>query len=102
MTDLKTEEDLEGELLRLYRKWKTLGYPANRFYQTFKKGCKRYKGGVRAVEDAVSKSGPGGFERLKEIGRLDLTLERWIVLDPKWAHLFSDEAHRAVKRKVIG
>ena len=102
MTELKTQRDLEGELFLLYRKWQTLGYPANRFYQTFAKGCKRYKGGVRAVEDAVLKPGAGGFERLKEIGRLDLTLEKWIVLNPKWAHLFSDEVYSAAGRKVFG
>jgi hypothetical protein len=102
MTDLKTERDLEGELFLLYRKWKTLDYSANRFYQTCAKGCKRYKGGVKAVEDAVSKPGTGGFERLRKIGRPELTLERWIVLNPKWSHLFSDEVYAIAQRKVHG
>jgi len=89
MTDLATEADLERELLRLYRKWATLGYPANRFYQTFTRGCKRYKGGVNAVQDVVLKHGTGGFERLREMSRIDLTLENRIVLNREWNHLFS-------------
>jgi hypothetical protein len=101
MNDLKTERDLEGELFLLYRKWITLGYKASRFYQTFAKGSVRYKGSVQAVIDAVSKPGTtGGFERLREIGRLELTLERWIVLSPKWAHLFSPEVHNIAQRKL--
>jgi len=75
-------------------------YSANRFYQTFAKSSKRYKGGVQAVIDAVSKPGAGGFERLREIGRLDLTLESWIVLNPKWAHLFSTKICIAAQRKL--
>ncbi len=101
MNSLRTERELEGELFFLYRKWMTLGYKASRFYQTFGKGCKRYKGGVRAVIDAVSRPGTtGGFERLREMGRLELTLERWIVLSPKWAHLFSPEVREIAQRKL--
>jgi len=90
MTRLATEGELEEELLRLYRKWSTLGYRASRFYQTFTKGCKRYKGSVNTVTDTVSKYGTSqGFDRLREMGRLDLTLEKRIVLNPQWSHLFS-------------
>jgi hypothetical protein len=100
---MKTERDLEGELFLLHRKWKTLGYSANRFYQTFAKGCRHYKGGVKAVEDAVSKPGTTrGFDKLKEIGRPDLSLERWIVLDFKWAHLFSDEVYALAQGRAHG
>jgi hypothetical protein len=100
VTNLATESDLERELLRLYRKWDALGYRASRFYQTFTKGCMRYKGGVNAVVVAVSKTGAGGFERLREMRRLDLTLENRIVLNREWTHLFSNKVCIAAQRKM--
>jgi hypothetical protein len=100
MTDLETETDLEALLLRLYQKWRTLGYPANRFYQMFTPHCKQYRGGIAAIRNVVSKSGTGGFERLLEMGRLDLTVEKAIVLNPKWTHLFSDNLRNMAQRKV--
>ena len=100
MTNLESETDLEALLLRLYRKWRTLGYPANRFYQMFMPSCKRYRGGIAAIRNVVSKSGTGGFDRLVEMGRLDLTVEKAIILDPKWSHLFSDNLRNMAQRKV--
>jgi hypothetical protein len=102
MTDPETEADLEALLLRLYRKWETLDYRASRFYQMFMPHCKRYRGGIAAIRNVASKSGTGGFERLVEMGRLDLTVEKAIILNPKWAHLFSDNLRNMARRKVDG
>src|SRR5271169_6669144 len=100
MANLATESDLERKLLRLHHKWAALGYRASRFYQTFTKGCKRYKGGINAVQDVVLKSGTGGFERLDDMGRIDLTLEKRIVLNREWTRLFSLKACNAAARKL--
>jgi hypothetical protein len=88
MTDFESEADLEALLLRLYRKWETLGYRASRFYQMFMPHCKQYRGGIAAIRNVVSKSGTGGFEKLVEMGRLDLTVEKAIILNPKWISPF--------------
>ena len=95
-----TETDLEIELLSLYRQWAKLGYRASRFYQTFMGHCKSYKGGIRAATDVLWKTGTGGFERLKELGRLDLTIEKAIILNPKWTQLFNDGDRAMAQRKV--
>ena len=83
MNNLESEADLEGLLLRLYQKWEALGYRASRFYQMFMLDCKRYRGGIAAIRNVVSKSGTGGFEKLVGMGRLDLTVEKAIILSPK-------------------
>jgi|HubBroStandDraft_6_1064221.scaffolds.fasta_scaffold05170_4 hypothetical protein len=100
MIDLESEADLEALLLRLYRKWEALGYRASRFYQMFMPHCKQYRGGIAAIRNVVSKSGTGGFEKLVEMGRLDLTVEKAIILNPKWTHLFSDNLRNMAQRKV--
>ncbi len=64
--------------------------------------CKRYRGGIEAIRNVVSKSGTGGFERLVKMGRLDLTVEKAIVLNPKWTDLFSDALRKMAQRKVDG
>jgi hypothetical protein len=100
MTNLRTEADLEIELAQIYQKWEALGYRASRFYQMFMRHCKRYKGGIAAVRDVVSKSGTGGFEKLAKLDRLDLTLEKAIVLNRDWTHLFSSNLCIIAQRKI--
>ncbi len=100
MTTLATEVELEIELVRLHREWEAAGYPARRFYQMFMKHCKRYKGGIAAVRNVVAKSGTGGFDELVRRGRLDLTLERAIVLNHHWTHLFSKDLYIIAQHKV--
>jgi len=100
MTNLRTESDLEIELEQMYQKWEALEYRASRFYQMFTRHCKRYKGGIAAVRSVVSKSGTGGFEKLAKLGRLDLTLEKAIVLNRNWTHLFSTNLCMIAQRKI--
>ena len=64
--------------------------------------CKRYRGGIAAIRNVVSKPGTGGFERLVEMGCLHLTVEKAIVLNPNWTHLFSDNLPKIAQRKVDG
>jgi hypothetical protein len=97
---MTNQADLERELLHLYRPWESLDYKASRFYQMFMKHCKRYKGGIAAVRNVVSKSGTGGFEKLVKLGRLDLTLEKAIVLNRHWTHLFSANLCMIAQRKI--
>ena len=100
MANHPSESDLEIELLSLYRRWEALGYRASRFYQTFMSHCKLYKGGIAAVRSVLWKPGTGGFDRLNELGRLDLTIEKAIILNPQWASLFSDRDRVLAQRKL--
>ena len=43
---------------------------------------------IGAVEQLLPKGNPTGFEKLKEMGRLDLTVEVF-VLDKRWSEWFS-------------
>ena len=97
---MTNQADLELELRHLYQQWQRLGYDARRFYQMFMKHCKRYKGGVAAVRDVLWKRGTGGFDRLQHLGRPDLTVEKYVVLNPKWNHLFRDKDRVMAQRKL--
>lgn len=64
----------------------------------FHPGCLRRRidecGGLRAAQELVeAENAPGGFVRLWELGRLDLSVEREIQR-PEWDLLF-DDAQRA-------
>lgn len=67
-------------------------YPANRYRQMVQR-----RGGVETAKELLRRSGVSrGFERLRECGRLDLTVEAHVIR-PEFASLFSDE-ERAVAR----
>ena len=104
MVHVSRERALEAALLRLYEAWARLPIPpgqnrpyyAERFRQTIVPGCKRYKGGVRAVKDVLLKR-TDGFERLR--GDLELTVE-WLVGSGEWDDLFSEPFRRAARNKL--
>ena len=64
-----------------------LGYRAEGFRQTIVPGCKRYKGGVRTVEDVLTKS-TSVFTRLRN--HPNLTVEH-LVLSGEWDDLIREE-----------
>ena|SRR5436190_3419134 len=97
-----TESDLERKLLGLYEEGAKLGYRANRFYQLFRRHCKRYIGGIKAVQNAIrnnNKRGTAGFEFARKEGRLDLSLEA-LVLDEHWTQLFTDQDRVLAKQNL--
>src|SRR5438046_7804867 len=101
MADKSRERALEGALFHLYEAWARLPIPpgcqrpyyAERFRQTIVPGCKRYKGGIKAVKDVLGKATQGA-ERLKPYPRL--TVE-YLVLTGEWDDLF-DETYRKLAR----
>jgi hypothetical protein len=98
------ERALEAELFRLYRAWAALPIPpghtrpyyAERFRQTITAGCKRYKGGIRAVKDVLLKR-TGGFKRLR--GHPELTVDH-LVVSGHWDDLFAEPFRRAARAKL--
>ena len=103
MFDEVREVALENVLLRLYEAWASLPptpicprpYYAERFRQAIVPGCKRYKGGVRAVKDMLRKRdvGPG---RLKSYP--SLTIEH-LVLSGEWDDLFNATDRNLARRR---
>jgi len=94
------QTDLEQELFRLY-KWSgtEFGWWPKRLYQKFMPHCKRYVGGIKAVQGAIYKNYTGGFDLVDKKGRLDASLEA-LVLNPKWTHLFTDRDRAMAKKKL--
>ena len=101
------EKELETALLDLYEQWKKhIRYPKNGFLMMVRPGnSKRYKGPVQTVRHLLYPLGgfSTGFMDLVQVNRIDLTVE-WLILNPKWLPLFSDEEldrARAQIRSVI-
>lgn len=86
-------------MFTLYRRWGALGYWAKRFYQTFSRHCKRYKGGVAAVRSVLAKRQTAGLMFLRRAGRLDLSVER-LVLHSTYRHLFGDVDRELARAKL--
>jgi hypothetical protein len=93
------EPELEAELRRQYDEGIRLGYRAARSYQLFTPACKRYIGGVRAVQHLLRRGNTAGFSFAMKNDRPDLTIES-LVLDSKFAHLFSDEDREMARQKL--
>ena len=95
MPDKARERALESALFSLYEAWARLPtrpgykrrYYAERFRQMIVPGCERYKGGIAAVREVIYSGTTGGFSFLREMGRLDLSVES-LILRKDWADLF--------------
>jgi 5-methylcytosine-specific restriction protein A len=97
MRDL--EKQFHEQTLRVYELGKTLcGYNATRFLQKI-----RSDGGVRAAKGWLDpkrkgRTPTGGFLKLVEAGRLDISLEALVLREP-WSQLFvADELTVATER----
>ena len=72
------------------------GYNATYFLQMV-----REQGGLRAAKNLLAKPGPSaGLTRLWEEGRLDLSLEAF-VLKPEFAPLFSEQELTTARQRLI-
>ena len=88
---------LERALFGLYDAWwRQLGYRAERFRQMFVPGCKRYFGGIRAVQHVLMKK-TSGFGRLQ--GHPTLTVEH-LVASGEWDHLIAPSFRAAALRRL--
>jgi hypothetical protein len=95
----KMPTPFEAALRELYYKWGSLGYWANRFFQTFSPHCKLYIGGVQAVRSVLPYE-TDGFRFLREKNRLDLSVES-LMLKPEWRELFSDDELAMATQKLV-
>lgn len=74
---------------------KELGYNATYFLQMVSE-----HGGVQAAKMLLhSKDIPDGLMKLWEFGRLDMSLENY-VLDPKFASLFTEEERKIARQRL--
>jgi len=105
MTEL--ERELETVLLQRYELWKRIGYRAVYFKRMLAPKDRIYKGPVRLVKHLIRKK-PGagsGFQKLREAGKLDWTVEALFEGDRPWHRLFTDaeiEAARASCGDFLG
>ena len=72
------------------------GYNATRFMQLVAE-----KGGVAAAKQLISKSGgTDGFTTLWECGRLDLSVEAYVLKD-EYKELFTDEERKICRERLL-
>jgi len=83
-------------MLDVYRRAsEECGYTATRFLNMVNK-----LGGLQAAKRLLSSSGPSqGLQTLKDLGRLDISMEA-LVIDPKWQSLFAEEEIAIARRKL--
>ena len=91
------EKKFNADMIELYSiTLKECGYRATRFLQLVSE-----KGGVVAVKQLISKTGgTEGFEKLWRCGRLDLSVEAY-VLKPEYDSLFTNDEKRKCRDLLI-
>ena len=90
------EQEFHEAMLHVYERARDeCGYNAIRFLQMVTD-----LGGLEAAKRLLhSKDLSCGFERLWELGRLDISMEK-VVMDPKWRSLFTDEELSIARRRL--
>jgi hypothetical protein len=85
----------DERMMRAYLQAKIdAGYNATRFHQMLTE-----HGGVETARRLLPQMSDG-FTQLWQRKRLDLTVE-WIVLEPQWHDLFSDEERDIARRRLV-
>lgn len=88
--------ELERAMLDDAEQAGTLGYNPTRFNMMV-----RREGGLAAAQKLLRLGPiPEGFWTLRQLGRLDLSLER-LVLRPRWRPLFTDEEIEVARERLI-
>ena len=93
--EMELEKQFHKDMVGIYEKAKNeCGYVASRFIQMVAE-----KGGLITAKELIMKDDDTyGFERLYELNRLDLSVEK-LVLDDKYSPLFSSyEKRRCLER----
>lgn len=84
-----------AEMLRIYDEASKLGFRPTRFLQMVEN-----LGGLQAAKQLLGSDAPAsGFERLWELGRVDLTVECLVLQEP-WAGLFTQEELKEAERRL--
>jgi hypothetical protein len=94
----KLKQQFDKEMLSIYSKaGRATGYWANRFLQKVRK-----HGGYQAAKEWLQPGAktPGGFGRLAELNRLDLSPE-CLVLQPRWSSLFTAEEREVARSRLV-
>lgn len=92
---MNSEMQFHQEMIRIYNEACKLGYRPTRFLQMVES-----LGGLQAARQLLSSEAPAsGFERLWELGRIDLTVES-LVLQEQWAHLFTEQELQEAERRL--
>lgn len=98
LCDEATQARLTGDMLRLPAIWKSTTNLArwSRFIQLVNKRL-----GVGAARYLIHKAGLSeGFKRLKDAGRLDLTVE-YLMLQPAYACCFTAEERGLARQRLV-
>ena len=92
---MNPEMQFHREMIRIYNEASKLGYRPTRFLQMVEN-----LGGRQAAKHLLSSEAPAsGFERLWELGRMDLTVES-LVLQEQWTHLFTEQELQEAERRL--
>ena len=93
---MNLEPQFHAEMLRIYDEASELGYRPTRFLRMVQN-----LGGLQAAKQLLGSDAPAtGFERLWELGRVDLTVECLVLRDP-WARLFTEEELKEAERRLV-
>jgi hypothetical protein len=94
---LAGEARFHDDMERIWRQMgQECGWWANRFLQMV-----RRRGGVEAAKRLLAQQGTSrGFERLRECGCLDLSMEA-LVLRPEYAGLFTEQEKAVARRRLL-
>jgi hypothetical protein len=94
-TDIHTQ--FTGAMLDIYRRaLRETGYRATRFLQMVTE-TSGYEVAMQLVHAPRESE---GYTELHQRGRLDLSVEA-VVLNPKWAELFTDEDRAAARKRLV-
>lgn len=89
------DREFHEEMLRLFRESKEEGYTPSRFLQMVNE-----IGGLAAAKALINEPHPSdGFQRLWEMGRLDLTVEYVAAFEHRYRELFTQEERMAARRR---
>lgn len=93
---MSLRKQFEKDMMQIYlRAKKECKYNASRYFQMLSE-----KGGIETARALIYKvGGTDGFEKLWELGRLDLTVEA-LVLKGEYEELFTDEERDMCKKRL--
>ncbi len=94
---MSPEQKLNASLLALYKRTlKETKYNATYFLQMLHE-----RGGLATIRTLINRKDPSeGFARLWEIGRLDLTIEAFVVDTQEFHALFTDEELAGARKRL--
>jgi hypothetical protein len=91
------EERFNTEMFNLYRRTKAEVYNPGQFLLSLYD-----RGGLGVARWYINdKTITSGFMRLLDAGRVDLTVEAWIIDHPVWHPLFTEDELNKARRRLV-